>query len=244
MVQQIYENLPEFLKAGSARAILAFKKPGLKRIYSEFVSPGDLVFDVGANLGNYAQLFLDLGVKVVSVEPQPYCIERLNDRFENIENITIVPKGLGSEICNLPFYVSSKSHATSTFSKEWKSMTRFKERKWNKRLDVQVTTLNNLIRKYGIPSFIKIDVEGFESEVLEGLTTPVLGLSIEFGMEYFDSTKKCIKRLMSLGNPQFNYVPFFGTGYALEEYQAGGQLVSHLKKKGKAFGGDIYVKFV
>ena len=244
MVDQIYDNFPNFIKVGSVNTVLAFKRPGLKKIYSELISPGDLVFDVGANLGDYSQIFLGLGAKVVSVEPEPYGVKRLKARFNGVDNVTVIPKGLGSKEGSLPFYVSSKSHATSTFSKEWRSGSRFKDRKFDETINIPVTTLKSLFRKFGTPSFIKIDVEGFESEVLEGLSRSVPALSLEFGMEYFNDTQKCIKRLMSLGNPQFNYVSLIGTRYALRNYITGGKLISHLKKKGKGFGGDIYVKFV
>ncbi|MFH1547337.1 MAG: FkbM family methyltransferase [bacterium] len=244
MVQKIYELLPDFVKTGSADAVLAFKKPGLRKIYSEFISPGDLVFDVGANVGDYSKLFAEMGAKVVSFEPQPSCAEKLRNRFEKTRKVTIEEKGLGSKKCTLPFFISSKSNTTSTFSREWKSSCRFKERSWDKEIKVSVTTLDNMIKKYGKPSFIKIDVEGFELDVLSGLSKYLPAMSLEFGMEYFDSTEKCIKKLMTLGNPQFNYVSFVGTGYALEKFVTGGQLIGIMKQKRKNFGGDIYVRFV
>ena len=49
----------------------------LRRFYATFVRKGDLVFDVGAHVGRHAEVFTDLGAKVVAVEPNPSCCEQL-----------------------------------------------------------------------------------------------------------------------------------------------------------------------
>ena len=49
----------------------------MRTFYSSFVRKGDLVFDVGAHVGRYAEIFADLGAKVVAIEPNPYCFEQL-----------------------------------------------------------------------------------------------------------------------------------------------------------------------
>ena len=76
---------------------------------------------------------------------------------------------------------------------------------WGGEEEVKVTTLDALIAEHGLPRFVKIDVEGFESEVLAGLSQAVSGLSFEWTPEIPDNASACIARLGSLGNYQYNY---------------------------------------
>ena len=64
---------------------------------------------------------------------------------------------------------------------------------------VPVTTLDDLIERHGMPSFIKLDVEGFEVEALAGLTRPVPALSFEFTTIQRDLATACIERCAALG---------------------------------------------
>jgi hypothetical protein len=70
-----------------------------------------------------------------------------------------------------------------------------------------VTTLDALIERYGEPAFVKIDVEGFELEVLKGLSRRVPALSFEFTPECADTALACVAHLDSLGFSGFNYSP-------------------------------------
>jgi FkbM family methyltransferase len=148
--------------------------------YKQFVNKNDLVFDVGANIGNRTQPLLNIGAKVVAIEPQKECYESLKSRFGN--KIKIVTMGLGAKEELKDFYISN-AHTISSFSTEWIESVkkdRFKYFTWAKPIKVQITTLDTLIKKYGSPKFIKIDVEGYELEVLKGLTCAVDIISFEY----------------------------------------------------------------
>ena len=148
--------------------------------YSEFIDSKSLVFDVGANLGNRISSFLCIGAKVIAVEPQLFCCRYLRKKFGT--QITIENKAAGSQPGHLDLFVSD-SHTLTSLSKDYVDTvgkTRFANAKWKTSKLVEVTTLSKLIHQYGVPAFIKIDVEGFELEVLKGLEQPVQCISFEY----------------------------------------------------------------
>src|SRR5436309_3245329 len=67
----------------------------LMEALSEFVRPGDLCFDVGANVGRKTEAMLRLGARVVAVEPLPECVRELKALYGNHPGFTLVPKAVG-----------------------------------------------------------------------------------------------------------------------------------------------------
>lgn len=186
-----------------------------KEFYSSFIKESDLVFDVGANMGNRVKVFLELKAKVVAVEPQKSCYRYLKLMFGN--KIQLVTKGLGAKEETKKFFIADSS-TISTFSEEYiKAVTdsgRFAENKWNKTEEIEMTTLDNLINLYGVPAFIKIDVEGFEKEVLSGLTKKINALSLEYCIpEQLSQAVDCIK-ILSVSNPNMKFN--FSTGESMK----------------------------
>ena len=78
----------------------------------------------------------------------------------------IIPKGLGSKNTKKILSINKEMPTTSTFAKHWKS-GRFSNLKWPDKIQVQITTLDSLIKKFGNPQYIKIDVEGYDLNVLK-----------------------------------------------------------------------------
>ena len=103
-----------------------------KSFYGSFVEKSDLCFDVGANVGNRINPLLELGARIVAVEPQKGCCEILKYKFGN--KIEIVNKGLGDSESIKKFHIST-NNTLSSFSDEWINLTknkRFKDYSWNK----------------------------------------------------------------------------------------------------------------
>jgi len=98
--------------------------------------------------------------------------------------------------------VSSMSDAFVSF---WRTNGRFGKCNWDKEIEVELVTLESLFVRYGIPQFCKIDVEGFEVEVLKGLNQPIPQLSFEFTPGLLEPFIKAMDRIDSLGNYEFNY---------------------------------------
>jgi FkbM family methyltransferase len=212
--------------------------------FSNFISPGDLVFDVGANIGDLTQVFLDLGADVICIDPQPYCIQVLQKRFDGNNHVTIVEKGVSNEPGNLPFFISSRSHSISTFSEAHKNRKRFKSRVWDKTLNVPVTTLDVLIERYGQPSFCKIDVESFEWQVIQGLNSKIPGLSFEFTREFLDDAKKCAQHLARFGRVRFNYALYASYRLDYDRWLALDPFFDALESSRIPYlFGDVYARF-
>ena len=164
-----------------------------------------LVFDVGANIGAKAALFAAHGARVVCFEPIPECLDHLHTRFASNAQVIIVPVALGAEQGTLPIMVCSAATTISTFSPAWQQ-GRFNDHTWDRKLDVPVRTLDSEIEKYGLPDYCKIDVEGFESSVLQGLSRQIPVISFEFCKEFVDDAALCVQRLINLGYKRFNLV--------------------------------------
>jgi FkbM family methyltransferase len=178
------------------------------QFYRQFAAPGELCFDIGANVGNRTEVLLAIPARVVAVEPLSACNSVLEQRWGKLPRFELVKAALGREPSEADILTTSAGSALASMSTEWIDRVRVSGRfqcDWDTKERVAVTTLDSLIRRYGEPSFCKIDVEGYEREVLEGLTTPIRALSIEFAGEYLDATEQCIARLLTLGEYEFNF---------------------------------------
>jgi FkbM family methyltransferase len=216
--------------------------------YKQFVKEGDLCFDVGANVGNRIDAFLALNVKVIAVEPQPDCVAALHDKFG--EEITVVPVGLGAAPGTATMHIANET-TISTFSKEFiqsTSKTRFKRNKWEQTMEVPIRTMDSLVEEFGRPVFCKIDVEGFELEVLKGLTKPVPYLSFEYCVPEMNARLyDCINYLHSLEpNTRFNYSIGETMELAMETWVDHAAFMEIAKSKAfvDTLFGDVYVKMV
>lgn len=216
-------------------------------LYSNFLKKGDLYFDVGANLGNRIEPVLTIGGRVVAIEPQDMCYKFLVLKFG--KKITLIKKGLGDKPGTREFFVSNV-HVTSSFSQEWiesvKQSGRFKKREWNKKVLMEMTTLDELIKEYGVPAFIKIDVEGFELEVLKGLSSAVPAISFEYTVpELTDRLVECIQRVGAV-NPtaQCNYSVGEGMEFSLPKWLSINEMVQFVRTEKflQSKFGDVYVR--
>ena len=154
---------------------------------TKLLNSGDLFFDIGAHLGNKSKQFLDKNLKAIMVEPLPQCVEQLKIKFENRNNVEIIQKAVGKTTEKMTLEVNTKMPTTSTMAIHWKS-GRFSNEKWDQKINVEMTTLDHLIKIYGLPKYIKIDVEGFELDVLLGLSQKAGIISFEFTSEFLDQT--------------------------------------------------------
>jgi FkbM family methyltransferase len=180
----------------------------MKALYSAFVKPRDLVFDVGAHVGDRVRAFRHLGARVIAVEPQPALARTLRLLYGPDRMVTIEQAAVGREAGTIELNINLDNPTVSTASSDFiasaKGASGWDGQRWTKRIIVPVTTLDELIAKHGAPSFIKIDVEGFEAEALAGLSRAPPALSFEFTLIQRDVARASIARCIDLGYARFN----------------------------------------
>jgi FkbM family methyltransferase len=178
----------------------------MDRLYAGFVKRGDLVFDIGAHVGDRIAAFRRLGARVVAAEPQPALVKVLRLLYRR--DVTVEPVAVGAREGTVDLKLNVANPTVSTASDAFVDAARdaegWKEQAWTRSVRVPVTTLDALIARHGMPAFIKIDVEGFEADALAGLSQPVKALSFEFTTIQRDVAAACIARCAALGLTRFN----------------------------------------
>lgn len=210
----------------------------LRSLYSQFVSDGDLVFDIGANIGEHTKLFLDLGCSVVAVEPQRNCVATLRRSFGS--RIDIVQAAITDRSGTATLKKHDTLHAMATLSDEWLSRSDHAA-EWFRRERVQTTTFDDLITRFGRPKFAKIDVEGCERKLFSGLSTAIDALRFEHACELIDDTKACIAKLESIGGYEYNYSPAHSTTMQLTSWAPEQEFLSFLPS---AKWGDVFARTI
>ena len=214
-------------------------------LYTQFIAPGDLVFDVGAHVGDRIAAFRRLGARVVAVEPQPALYRTLRLLFGRDARIALIPSAIGSAAGTGKMMVNVDNPTISTLSTDFIAASRtavgWEGEAWQRSIAVPITTLDALIEAHGMPTFIKLDIEGFEAEALAGLSHPVPALSFEFTTIQRDVGLACLKRCTALGYADFNAA--LGESQALGEWRDAGTMAAWLADLPHAANsGDIYAR--
>ena len=216
--------------------------------YSQFLGDNSLYFDIGANYGNRIEPICDKNIQIIAVEPQKECVKYLKSKYGN--RITVLQNGLGDKIETKTMHISN-ANTLSSFSEEWidatKKSGRFSKYKWDEKREIEMTTLDFLIETYGNPDFIKVDVEGFELEVLKGLTKPFNTISIEYTVpERLDALVDCLRYINGLSpNASFNYCVSEKMEFDLLKWVGFTEIEQIINSK--AFQdtnfGDVYIRY-
>jgi FkbM family methyltransferase len=143
------------------------------RALEDTVKPGDTVWDVGANVGIYTELFCKwVGPQgqVVAFEPNPKPIAKIRDRLTAFPWLTVENVALGSREEGSTLIVEGEYTVSGHIHYEGENDA---ARKLS--IPIQLTTGDKVCARIGrYPNVVKVDVEGFEEEVLLGLDRTLL----------------------------------------------------------------------
>ncbi len=182
---------PHLLRAWPRRAARPF--------HARFLAEDGLAFDIGAHVGDRTASFRRLGARVVALEPQPRLMRALRLIFRHDPGVTLVEALAGAAPGEAMLRLNSANPTVATASAEFIAAAAgaagWEDQHWDGELRREVTTLDALAATHGRPAFIKIDVEGHEAAVLEGLSQPPAALSFEFTTIQRGVAAACLARL-------------------------------------------------
>lgn len=236
---------------GLARSLAVYhliprRQRHLRALYAQFASAGDLVFDVGAHVGNRTRALTSLGCRVVALEPQPHVAATLRTLVGRRADVTVVEAAVAAAPGRATLAISERTPTVSTLADEWREDREreagFAAVRWNDRVDVETVTLDGLIERFGVPVFIKLDIEGGEEAALAGLSQPVRALSFEYLSEALAATAACVRRLEALGPYRFNWAPGESHRLASSEWLDGASCLRALQASTQSSHGDVYAR--
>lgn len=234
---------------GFARSLIIYHNPASlrawRRFYGQILRPGDLAIDVGAHVGTRTRAMRRAGARVIALEPQALFARYLQLTLPR--DVLLIKAGAGPRAATAQMAVSSRHPTVSSlqadFVAEAPGTPGFGHVRWDRSEGVRLLTLDDLIAEHGLPAYVKIDVEGYETEVLAGLSQPVPMISVEYLPEFPGRTRAVIDRLVALGPYRFNPVVGERSGFAWPDWRDATALRGWLDTlPGDAPSGDLFAR--
>jgi FkbM family methyltransferase len=236
---------------GVARSIRIYRldrahAAGLRRLYAEFVRPGDLVFDIGAHVGDRTAAFRALGARVVAVEPQRGLARLLRLSTAADRGVTVERCAVGAREGSATLRANRANPTVSTLSEALPAAAAtaagWAGQVWDAAETVPVRTLDGLAADHGAPAFVKIDVEGWEAEALAGLSAPPPALSFEATAALRREAVAALDRAVALGYRAFRLS--LGESHVFDEGWTGADAMRRrlARLPDAANSGDVYCR--
>jgi FkbM family methyltransferase len=221
-----------------------------RQLYTHFVMPGSLVFDIGSNIGDKIAAFLALGAKVVSVEPNPDCVEQIRRRFEReikTGALQIEPVAVAAGTDELTLSIFKNESAMTTGSREFMQFATSVVGTPIREIRARATTFDTLVARHGLPSFAKIDVEGMDSDVLKTISVRPLALSFEYHTadDVWENTRECFQQVRRLGFREANFTQMAEADLLLDQWvplDAAFAQVENWRRERRNSWGDVFVR--
>lgn len=223
------------------KALAFFRKNS--EFFSKLLKPNHLAFDVGAHKGDVTHALLGMGARVVAIEPWREGFEIINARHGHNPRLALMRCAAGSKPGRLTLHINEHPGSTSLRS-DWRPDNVVATE------EVAVTTLDTVIQKHGVPDYIKIDVEGYELEVLRGLSRPVYLISFETSRDK-DGNMAMVSEILSLlasrGRIEVNLTPAEELRFVLPEWISPERFLETYPRDFQDYAyryGDIFVRSV
>ena len=167
----------------------------IKKFLINFNSKIKNIYDVGSNEGEYSILFKKIfpNSKIFAFEPNSKLCKNSKKKFKNLKNIKILNVAVGNADKYIDLNIDENSSLTTSLDiKNTKSKT-FKVKKFlygdqkHKKKITKLIKLDSFINYRNKPDFIKIDVEGYEEEILKGLKNNLKNIKLIMIEFHFDN---------------------------------------------------------
>jgi FkbM family methyltransferase len=206
----------------------------------------NLIYDVGLHLGEDSEFYLKKGFNVVAVEANPVIAAKVANRLKvyvDAGRLTIVNKAITRAEGPITFFVSDVS-VWGTTDPKWAER--------NRRLGSSISEITvsgiafyRLLEEYGVPYYMKIDIEGADTLCLEGLLASAdrpKYVSLESSKTSFDDLVNEFCLLQKLGYRKYKVV----AQHRIEEQRLPnpareGRFIDHVFEKDSsgAFGREL-----
>jgi FkbM family methyltransferase len=217
----------------------------MRAFYFSLMPKGALVFDIGANVGTMTTIFASLGAQVIAVEPNPDCARHI-ELTTSRDVVEVLQAAVGESNGLAELEVSDRKDKMSTLSREWREAVSKGNQDyvgmWNRKVTVPMITLDSLMQRYKLPFYIKIDVEGYEEQVLKGLSRCPPLLSFEFNRLFLEPALRALDNSI-FDSASFNYTLVDPVRFELQNWVEREELKKSILNLRTTSGlGDVFVR--
>jgi FkbM family methyltransferase len=170
-----------------------------------------MIMDVGMHRGEDTQFYLDKGFRVAAVEAHPQFVAENQTRFERYISegvLDIVPYAIAEKEGTVSFYVFPEKGDWGTLDSRYATRNIERGTKYEI-VEVRAVTFDSVLERYGIPYYLKIDIEGSDILCIKSLhrfSERPKYISFEAELTAFESTFEALSHLYVLGYRKFKIV--------------------------------------
>jgi FkbM family methyltransferase len=168
-----------------------------------------LIFDVGANCGEKTAVYVALGASVVSVEPTPELVTHLRERYRGKDQVTVAACAASSSAGKTTLWrVDKFCGAMNTINQKNREIllsgvnSRTPDHmsaSFGESVEVEMKTLDMFISEFGRPDYVKIDAEGHDKDIIDGLSCAIPLVSFELALpEFVDESMMAVDHFWQL----------------------------------------------
>ena len=216
-----------------------------KTFFARWVGPDSLCFDIGAHVGDRTSTWLALGARVVSLEPDPQYYAYLSRKLGNDPSWVGLPQALAAEEGHATLFQSKRNGMVSSLSSSWDAEIEAIDAqgfRFDEQTDVSTIRLDALIERYGMPDFMKLDIEGMERTVLETASKLPGALSFEYYPTRQEDAQRCIEAIEAQGTCRYQFVSRETFTFAWSSWLSAAEAILRIQATSQAIAGDVYAE--